>query len=132
MSYAERVGALPVLILPAANDAGFEPSRSFLPAATTRSERESFQQEFMAARRLETERPEPPVASAIGTLLARHPGFAETHYRLARLLEQKESVGRGVSALCRGPGSRRLSDALSVRLPAGLPRRRIPTRLHLD
>ena len=35
VSYAEQVGALTVLILPAANDAGFEPSRSFLPAATT-------------------------------------------------------------------------------------------------
>ena len=34
--YAEQVGAIPILILPAANDAGFEPSRSFLPAATTR------------------------------------------------------------------------------------------------
>ena len=34
VSSAERVGALPVLIMPAANDAGFEPSRSFLPATT--------------------------------------------------------------------------------------------------
>ena len=50
VSYAERVGALPVLISPAANDAGFEPSRSFLPAATTHNERESFQREFTAAR----------------------------------------------------------------------------------
>jgi hypothetical protein len=92
VSYAEQIGALPVLISPAANDAGFEPSRSFLPAATTRSERESFHREFMAARRLETEGKSPDAAiKCYRSLLARYPGFAETHYRLARMLEQKEA-----------------------------------------
>ena len=92
VSYAEQIGALPVLIVPAANDAGFEPSRSFLPAATTRSERESFQREFMAVRRLETEGQSPDAAiDCYRSLLARYPGFAETHYRLARMLEQKEA-----------------------------------------
>ena len=88
VSYAERVGALPVLILPAANDAGFEPNRSFLPPQTPRSDRESFQQEFLTARRLEAG---DPAASRkrYETLLARQPGFAETHYRLARLDEQQ-------------------------------------------
>jgi tetratricopeptide (TPR) repeat protein len=88
VSYAEHVGALIVLILPAANDRGFEPSRSFLPAATSRAERESFQQDFTAVRRLETEAPD----TAIGryrSLLARYSDFAETHFRLGRLLEQK-------------------------------------------
>ena len=32
VAYAERIGALPVLIVPPANDADFEPSRSFLDA----------------------------------------------------------------------------------------------------
>ena len=92
VSYAERVGALPVLISPAANDAGFEPSRSFLPAATTHNERESFQREFTAARRLETEGQNPDAAiDRYSSLLARYPGFAETHYRLARILEQKKA-----------------------------------------
>jgi lysophospholipase L1-like esterase len=87
IAYAERVGALPVLIAPPANDAGFEPNRSFLPAATPRSERVAFAQEFLAARRLEAHDPAAAVA-AYRTLLARQPGFAETHYRLAQLLER--------------------------------------------
>ena len=57
VSYAERIGALPILIAPPANDAGFEPNRSFLPAGTTRDERESFRQDFLAARRLEVTDP---------------------------------------------------------------------------
>jgi hypothetical protein len=87
VSYAERVGALPVLILPPANDAGFEPNRSFLPPLTPNDERNAFAREFLAARQTETVGP----ATAIKryrALLARQPCFAETHYRLAQLLEQ--------------------------------------------
>lgn len=90
VSYADRIGALAVLIMPAANDAGFEPSRSFLPAATTRAERASFADEFMAARRLETDTPDTAILG-YRALLARYPGFAETHFRLARLLEHEEA-----------------------------------------
>jgi hypothetical protein len=86
VSYAERIAALPVLVLPAANDSGYEPNRSFLPARTTRVERESFQREFLAVRRLERA---DTAASIAGyrSLLAREAGFAEAHFRLARLLE---------------------------------------------
>jgi hypothetical protein len=87
VSHTEQVGAMPVLILPAANDAGFEPNRSFLAPTTPRAEREAFEQEFLAARKIET------IDSTIAikryrALVARHPCFAETHYRLAHLLEQ--------------------------------------------
>ena len=44
----------------------------------------------MAARRLETESPDAAI-ERYRALLARYPGFAETHFRLARLLEQKEA-----------------------------------------
>ena len=57
VGYAERIGAMPVLISPAGNDAGFEPNRSFLPAATPRHEREAIAREFLAARRNEESRP---------------------------------------------------------------------------
>src|SRR5579883_2209503 len=87
VSYAERVGAMPVLIAPAANDAGFEPNRSFLPAATPRSERAAFARQFLAARRQEAADPA-AARAAYRALLARQPGFAETHYRLAQLLER--------------------------------------------
>ncbi len=88
ISYAERVGAIPILIAPASNDAGFEPNRSFLPASAPRDERQAFAREFREARR--TERIDPD--RAIGryrSLLARHAGFAEAHYRLGKLLEGK-------------------------------------------
>jgi hypothetical protein len=86
-SYAERIGAVLVLIVPPANDADFEPNRSFLPASTPRFEREAFERAFRAARRMEMT--DPVLARATyETLLGQQPGFAETHYRLARLLER--------------------------------------------
>ncbi len=87
VAYAERVGALPILVLPAANDARFEPNRSFLPATTTRAEREAFHRDFLAAQAVETSAPEQAIAQ-YRKLLARQPGFAETSFRLARLFER--------------------------------------------
>ena len=86
-AYCERLGALVVLVIPPGNDADFEPNRSFLPAETTRAGREAFAREFEAARRLEAADPA-GAAAAYRDLLARQPGFAETHYRLARLAER--------------------------------------------
>ena len=87
VAFTERAGALPILVVPPANDAGFEPLRSFLRADTPRREREAFALDFLAARQLEASDP------ALGikqyrALLDRQPGFAEAHYRLARLLEK--------------------------------------------
>jgi len=87
VSYAEGLGALPILISPPANDADFEPNRSYLPAATPRSERESFRREFVAARRLEDVDPAKSI-ERYRELLAAGTGFAETHYRLATLLRR--------------------------------------------
>jgi hypothetical protein len=87
VSYIESVGALAVLILPPANDAGFEPNRSFLPPTTPRAERDSFRRAFLEARRLEDRDPGESI-KRYRALLARQPCFAETHYRLARILEQ--------------------------------------------
>ncbi|WP_422930224.1 hypothetical protein [Singulisphaera sp. PoT] len=87
ISYAERVGALPILIVPPGNDSDFEPNRSFLPPKTTRVEREAFAKEFFRARALESNRPIESIEK-YRTLIAQYPGFAETHYRLARLLER--------------------------------------------
>ncbi len=90
VSYAERLGALPILISPPANDAGFEPNRSFLRAATPRREREAFGRDFLDAKRLEEDDPARAIA-AYRSLLVRQPGFAETHYRLAQLLERQHA-----------------------------------------
>ena len=88
VAYAERIGALPLLIVPPANDTDYEPNRSFLPAHTTASEREAFRRDFLAARRLEAADPRGSLAK-YRELLARQPEFAETHYRIAQLLERE-------------------------------------------
>jgi hypothetical protein len=90
VAYAERIGALPILIVPPANDAGFEPNRSFLPAGTTREQRDAFRRDFLAARRTEDTDPKRSL-DQYRVLLDRQPGFAETHYRIARLLEGGEA-----------------------------------------
>ena len=90
VDYAEKIGAIAVLIAPPANDAGFEPNRSFLPAMTPRRVREAFASDFLAVRRLETTDPKGAQA-AYRALLTRGPGFAEAHYRLAQLLERDGS-----------------------------------------
>ncbi len=86
-SYFERLGARVVLVIPPGNDADFEPSRSFLPPSTPLSEREAFTSRFAEARDLERSDPSAAEAS-YRRLLDEQPRFAETHYRLARLLEQ--------------------------------------------
>jgi lysophospholipase L1-like esterase len=88
VSYCERVGALPVLVIPPGNDAGFEPSRSILPPETPGAEREAFARQVTAARELETSDPAASIDRYRG-LIERQPGFAETHFRLARLLEAR-------------------------------------------
>ncbi len=85
VSYVEGLGALPILISPPGNDADYEPNRSCLPAETPLGERESFRRAFLTTRRQEETDP----AQSIGqsrALLVRQPCFAETHYRLAKLL----------------------------------------------
>jgi len=90
VTYAKGLGALPILLLPPGNDTDFEPNRSFLPADTPRLVRESFRHEFLSARQLESIDPSASMKQ-YENLLARQPGFAETHYRLAKLLEQAGS-----------------------------------------
>ena len=119
-AYAERIGALPILVVPPSNDAGFDPNRSFLAAETSHAEREAFARDFRAAQSLEAADPERAIKQ-YRDLLARQPGFAESHYRLARLAERHRRLGRGLSALCRGPRLRRYADTLSDSLPASLP-----------
>ncbi len=87
VSYASRLGALPVLISPPGNDADFEPNRSYLPARTSLQKREAFRRAFLEARRLE-EIDSITSLREYRELLVREPGFAETHYRVAKLLRQ--------------------------------------------
>lgn len=85
-AWGERIGATMILIPPPGNDAGFEPNRSFLPASTTRDQREAFRREFLVARDLEQANAGAAIA-AYRALIKREPGFAEAHYRLGVLLD---------------------------------------------
>ena len=83
-------GVLTILVVPPGNDAGFEPNRSTLPPQTPRAEREAFCREVLEARALEGIDPRQSL-QRYRELIARQPGFAETHFRLARLLEREGS-----------------------------------------
>jgi tetratricopeptide (TPR) repeat protein len=85
--FCESIGIVPIYVIPPCNDAGWDPSRSVLAAETPRAERDTVAREVAHARALEAK--DPAEARRIyHDLVKRHPEFAETHYRLARLLEQ--------------------------------------------
>ncbi|WP_148595945.1 hypothetical protein [Aquisphaera giovannonii] len=83
----ERAGVLTVVVVPPGNDAGFEPSRSVLLPGTPRADRDAFAAEVLSARELERA-DEARAIESYRRLIARYPGFAETHFRLARLLQR--------------------------------------------
>lgn len=85
--YCERIGAVPILIIPAGNESGFEPNRSLLPDRVSPAERERFAQRMRAARELEASSPQESIRE-YRALLAEQPRFAESHFRLARLLDR--------------------------------------------
>ena len=87
VAYCERIGALPILIVPPANESGYEPSRSTLPRRRRRPSVNAWSTSSRPpAPRSRATRRGPPRGYA--AILSRHPGFAEAHFRLARLLER--------------------------------------------
>jgi hypothetical protein len=113
VEYCERIGALAILIVPPANEAGYEPGRSTLPAFVPAQERGRFVQAFQEIRALESR---DPAASAAryAAILARYPAFAEAHFRLARLLEQQGEL----AAAARHYLAALDNDGLPIRCPA--------------
>jgi hypothetical protein len=85
VAYCNGIGALPILIVPGSNDGSFEPNRSVLAGSTPAAARGAFAQAFKAARAAEESDPGAAMAAYRG-LVAQHPEFAESHFRLARLL----------------------------------------------
>jgi hypothetical protein len=86
----KRAGVLPILVVPPGNDAGFEPSRSILPPETLRADRNAFCRQVLEARALEPADPGESI-KRYRALIKNQPGFAECHFRLARLLEASGS-----------------------------------------
>ena len=83
---ATQIGALPILIVPPANEAGYEPGRSTVSPSVPANERLRLVDEFKEARAKES-RDSRASAASYAAILERHPSFAEAHFRLARLLE---------------------------------------------
>ena len=113
VTYLEWIGARVALVIPPGNDAGFEPNRSFLEPGTSRVEREAFAAEFAAARAVQTTN-RAEAEMRYRRLLERQPRFAETHFQLARLMEQ---TGRWDEAFRHYIAARDL-DGLPMRLPS--------------
>ncbi len=86
VSWCDRIGTMPVLMIPPSNESGYEPNRSVLLASVSAAERRAFTRDWLTARSSETELV--PAMDRYRALIARHPEFAEAHFRLARLLEQ--------------------------------------------
>ena len=84
-SYCDSIGTLAILVVPPANDAGFDPNRSFLPARR-RVPRRGVWPRIPGGERSREHEPGGGVR-LYRSLLASQPGFAETHYRVGRLLE---------------------------------------------
>src|SRR4029077_12928539 len=74
VDWCDPIGALPILIVPPANEAGYDPSRSTLPPSVGPQARERLVREFEEARILESRE---PAASErrYEAILAQHPGF---------------------------------------------------------
>lgn len=88
VAYLERLGAVIVMVIPPANDATFEPNRSVLPAVRSKEERKAFARDFQEALAAEDQGINAEIA-AFRAIVDREPGFAESHFRLARLLQRK-------------------------------------------
>jgi hypothetical protein len=86
-AYCQTIGTLAILVIPPSNDAGFDPDRSILAPETTKEERIAFARAVTRARALEV-RDRKQAIRMDRDLVKSHPEFAETHFRLARLLEQ--------------------------------------------
>ena len=62
--FAEAIGAVPIFIIPASNDGGFDPSRSVLDPATPRAERLAIADDVARARAIAVGATSMPVTSA--------------------------------------------------------------------
>ena len=113
--YCTSIGSLPILIVPGSNDGSFEPSRSVLDGSTREELRSAFGREFQVVRAAETVDPAASIA-AYRRLAKQHPEFAETHYRLGRLLA---AAGEWDDARAHFTLARDL-DGLMIRCPSDL------------
>ncbi len=112
-AYCEAIRAIPVLIIPPANESDYEPSRSTVAGSTPAAARARLAADFARARALETDHPRRSEA-ILAEILARHPGFAEAHFRLGKLLERAGRIDQAALHFLAALDN----DGLPIRCPA--------------
>jgi hypothetical protein len=110
VGYCEQIGAVPILVIPPANEGGFEPNRSVLAPTISKAECDRVTREFEAAHAAEAGDPARALAG-YRAILGRHPEFAEAHFRVGRLLERAGDYAEANQSYIRA----RDCDAFSLR-----------------
>jgi len=95
VSDCERMGCLPILIIPPGNDAA-DPNRSYVRPSIRADERHALGVRMETIRGLESHDPA-NAAAQYRHVVSEHPGYAYAHYRLARLLESAGSFSEASS-----------------------------------
>ncbi len=104
--YCEAIGTMPVFIIPASNDGGYDPSRSTLAPETPRAERVAFARSVARARALEKKAP--AEAMRIDRELVEPPsGVRRDALPAGPAARAGRRLGGGASALSGGPRARR-------------------------
>jgi hypothetical protein len=94
--WAEGAGAVPILIIEPGDEAGYPPNRSLMPASASADERRWVEEQYQVAREEESVSDGRGAAVLYRELLVRQQGFAEGHFRLARLLERSGLYGEAL------------------------------------
>jgi hypothetical protein len=88
VTYCQQLGAIPILVIPPANESGFEPNRTVLSVSPSPEREATLTTHFHQALALEEQDRAASIAR-YRALLASEPDFAEAHFRLGRLQERE-------------------------------------------
>lgn len=112
VDWCDRIGCVPLLVIPPGNEGGLEPSRSVLPPSVGRAERQRLVAAMGLAAAAAADDPD-RAAGLYREILARHPGFAEASFRLGRI----EQRAGNTDAANRHYAMARDRDGLPIRCP---------------
>lgn len=113
LAYCRKIGAVPIVVVPASNLLDYPPARSYLAPETDENGRRIFEETYLAAREREESDPDAAIV-AYRRLIDSHPTFAELHYRYGRLLGKENRVYEARDHLARA----RDLDGMPMRCPS--------------